>query len=298
MRPVQAITAVGEPLGLGVDAPMWWSACEGGGRRADARLRKRYGIASGTVQSGNSLQGAALIGGALLASTLREVFPGLRITESHPKALLLALRLDETRFADRYQVETGWCNEHERDAAIAAVCAREGFEGRWSTDLVRQRARSEQDPCAYWLAPMAYSGPKPYSGAKGRAPGAPRRTTRFATLPRRGCSSPALVRRSATRMAHATALRTGPSSCEPLHARLSIRDQYEGLFLPPGGPRSPHGAELVMDASVRRTQPALCKIRVSRDTRSARMILLLPAQAAQPNVLHRLTRANRPSLPR
>ena len=157
---VQAITALGEPLGLGVDAPMWWSACEGGGRRADARLRRRYGIASGAVQSGNFLQGAALIGGALLASRLREVFPGLRITESHPKALLLALRLDETRFADRYQVETGWCNEHERDAAIAAVCAREGFEGRWSTDLVRQRDRSEQDPCAYWLAPMAYFWPE------------------------------------------------------------------------------------------------------------------------------------------
>ena len=157
---VQAITAVGDPLGLGIDAPMWWSACEGGGRRADARLRERYGIASGTVQSGNSLRGAALIGGALLASRLREAFPGLRITESHPKALLPALRLDETRFADRYQIETGWCNEHERDAAVAAVCAREGFEGRWSTDLAKQRDRSEQNPRAYWLAPMAYLWPE------------------------------------------------------------------------------------------------------------------------------------------
>ena len=99
-------------------------------------------------------------------------------------------------------------------------------------------------------------------------------------------------------MAHATALRTDPSSCEPLHARPSIRAQFEELFPPPGGPRSSHGAELVMDASVRRTQPALCEIRVSRDTRSARMILLLPAQAAQHNVLHRLTRAIRPALPR
>ena len=102
------------------------------------------------------MRGAALIGGALLASRLREAFPGLRITESHPKALLPALRLDETHFADRYQIETGWCNEHERDAAVAAVYAREGFEGRWSTDLAKQRDRSEQNPRAYWLAPMAY----------------------------------------------------------------------------------------------------------------------------------------------
>ena len=157
---VKAITAMGKPLGLGIDAPMWWSAGEGGGRRADARLRERYGISGGTVQSGNSLRGAALIGGALMASRIREHFPALRITESHPKALLLALRLDGVQFAARYGIQTNWGNEHERDAAIAAVCAREGFEGRWPTDLAKQRDRSEQNPCAYWLAPMAYFWPE------------------------------------------------------------------------------------------------------------------------------------------
>ena len=96
---IKKITAVGEPLALGIDAPMWWSGCEGASRMADARLRKRYGIQSGTIQSGNSLRGAALIGGALLASRIRETFPSVRITESHPKALLLAMGLDEARFA-------------------------------------------------------------------------------------------------------------------------------------------------------------------------------------------------------
>ena len=157
---VKTIIAVGKPLGLGIDAPMWWSACEGAGRRTDARLRKRYGIPSGTVQSGNSLRGAALIGGALLASRLREEFPALRITESHPKALLLAMGLDEAQFAARFDIEARWRNGHERDAAVAAVCAREGFEGRWPTDLAKQRDRSEQNPQAYWLAPMAYFWPE------------------------------------------------------------------------------------------------------------------------------------------
>ena len=159
-KAIKAITAMGKPLGLGIDAPMWWSAGEGGGRRADARLRKRYGISGGTVQSGNSLRGAALIGGVLLASRLREQFPALRITESHPKALLLALGLDETQFAARFGIEARWGNEHERDAAIAAVCAREGFEGRWSTDLAKDRDRGEQNPHAYWLAPIAYFWPE------------------------------------------------------------------------------------------------------------------------------------------
>ena len=69
------IVASGEPLGVGIDAPMWWSASRGGGRKVDERLRKRYGISSGTVQWVNSLTGAALIGGALLASRVRQEFP-------------------------------------------------------------------------------------------------------------------------------------------------------------------------------------------------------------------------------
>ena len=157
---VRKITAVGEPLALGIDAPMWWSACEGAGRMADARLRRRYGISSGTIQSGNSLKGAALIGGALLASRIREKFPGIRITESHPKALLLAMSLDETRFAARFGIETSWRNEHERDAVVAAICAREGFEGRWPTDLAEKRSPHEQNPQSYWLAPMSYFWPE------------------------------------------------------------------------------------------------------------------------------------------
>lgn len=156
---VERIVQAGMPLdigGIGIDAPMWWSAGPGAGRCADARLRKRYGLPSGTVQSGNSLRGAALIGGALLASRVREEFPGVPITESHPKALLGAFGWDESGFAEEFEIPMAWSNEHERDAAIAAVCAREGFEGRWRTDLAEKRCACEQDPQTYWLAPMHY----------------------------------------------------------------------------------------------------------------------------------------------
>ena len=51
-------------------------------------------------------------------------------------------------------------NEHERDAVVAAVCAREGCEGRWPTDLAEQRSLHEQNPQAYWLAPMSYFWPE------------------------------------------------------------------------------------------------------------------------------------------
>ena len=167
---VKRIVRVGMPLGIGIDAPMWWSAGPGAGRCADARLRERYGLSGGTVQSGNSLRGAALIGGALLASRVREKFPSVRITESHPKALLGAFEWDGPSFAKKFGMPMAWSNEHERDAAIAAVCAREGFEaavcarqgfeGRWCADLAKKRYACEQNPQAYWLAPMHYFWPE------------------------------------------------------------------------------------------------------------------------------------------
>ena len=158
---VEQIVSRGEPLGLGIDAPMWWSSDGGGRRKADERIRKRYGIHPGTVQSPNSLRGAALVGGMMLAFRIRQRFPCARITEAHPKALLLALGLDGPDFAERFGISKGWGSEHERDGAIAAVCAREGFEGRWPTDLTEQRHRSELDPQSYWLAPMRYFWPEP-----------------------------------------------------------------------------------------------------------------------------------------
>ena len=158
---VERIVSTGEPLGIGIDAPMWWSSDLAGAREADKRIRENYAIHPGTVQSANSLRGAALVGGAMLAFRIREAFPGTRITEAHPKALLHALKLDGPGFARRFAIADSWSNEHERDAAVAAVCAREGFEGCWATDLGLARSRSEQDPRSYWLAPMHYYWPDP-----------------------------------------------------------------------------------------------------------------------------------------
>ena len=111
---VKTIAAAGTPLGVGIDATMWWSATAGGGCKADARLRKAYRIHPGTVQSVNSLQGAALVGGALLGSRVREAMPGVPITKSHPKALLLALGLDDSGFAARFGIRATWDDLHPR----------------------------------------------------------------------------------------------------------------------------------------------------------------------------------------
>ncbi len=154
------ILSKGNLLGLGIDAPMWWSSRKSSRRKADDVIRKKCAIFYRTVQPINSLQGAVLVGGAMLAFRIRERFHQLKITETHPKALLHCV----PDFTEKYPItDNCWSNEHERDAAIAAICAREGFSSgkdKW-VDLADDRYPEEQDPKKYWLKPMHYFWPEP-----------------------------------------------------------------------------------------------------------------------------------------
>lgn len=148
-----------EPLGVGIDSPMWWSAGPGGDRKADQWIRKTFKIPSGTVQASNSLRGAALVQGVLFADLLRKKWGDVSITEAHPKALKLALKIEFEDLFEKYQVKASPTNDHERDAIVAAITAREGFSGNWTRDLSKDRLVAEQDPMKYWLAPMYYFWP-------------------------------------------------------------------------------------------------------------------------------------------
>jgi predicted nuclease with RNAse H fold len=149
------------PAGVGVDAPLWWSSGRSGDRHADRWLRHRYGLSGGEVQAANSLRGAALVQGAMFVHLLREAFPEVAVTESHPKALLKAVAGNSWKvFSARFGVTFTAPNEHARDAVVAAVAAREAFEGRWTHDLGDARVPGEQDPMNCWLAPVHYFWPE------------------------------------------------------------------------------------------------------------------------------------------
>ena len=112
-----AIPDAGVLVAAGIDAPLFWSRV--GSRNADLHVRKAIRLAgaphaSGTVQDMNSLKGACLAQGLLAAVALRELYPALPITESHPKALrwlLPGAALIKGK------------SEHERDALLSAVAA-------------------------------------------------------------------------------------------------------------------------------------------------------------------------------
>jgi predicted nuclease with RNAse H fold len=151
-----------QPAGVGVDSPLWWSSGRSSDRKADQWLRRTYGLSGGQVQTTNSLRGAALVQGAMFVQRVRQLFPDVGVTETHPKALWIALKMDNWgTFSRQFLVNVTMqdVKEHERDAIISAVAAREGFEGRWLKDLSTDRHPSEQDPSQFWLAPIHYFWP-------------------------------------------------------------------------------------------------------------------------------------------
>jgi hypothetical protein len=159
----EAVLWIKDPEAVGIDCPLWWSSAAGGGRLVDSWLRKTFGIHSGTVQSVNSLRGAVVVQGVLLAMRVRVESPTTAITEAHPKALLKALRLNDRSWS---AIAEWFCldgpvprNEHERDALLSAVAARDGSRGIWR-DLSTDRHPSELDPKNIWFGPVSYWWPK------------------------------------------------------------------------------------------------------------------------------------------
>ncbi len=151
-----------QPAGVGVDSPLWWSSGRSSDRQADQWLRRTYGLSGGQVQTANSLRGATLVQGAMFVHRVRQLFPDVGVTETHPKAVWAALKVDNWGiFSKQFSVDVTIQaeQEHERDAIISAVAAREGFERRRLKDLSTSRYPSEQDPSQFWIAPIHYFWP-------------------------------------------------------------------------------------------------------------------------------------------
>lgn len=176
-------------LAAGIDAPLHWSNT--GSRKIDSVIRKAIKEAasgkvkptpSGTVIEINALRGACLVEGILLGKELLRRKPRIRITEAHPKALLVLLWLKQYTPGELRQFKKQKCvhkeaslwlrqcaperlrqfgkaeTEHQRDAGLAAYAAwcmhRE--ELGWSDLFERQEDKQERviplgTPVSYWM---------------------------------------------------------------------------------------------------------------------------------------------------
>lgn len=161
----EALEFLKDAEAVGIDCPMWWTSAKGGGRHVDAWLRNTYNIHPGTIQSVNSLRGAVVVQGIMLAMCLRKRLPSLPITETHPKALLIALGLvgaPWVKMAEHFDLNRAQdepSNEHCRDALLSAVAAREGACGRWRDLSTVFHPKEELDPKQLWFGAVNYWWP-------------------------------------------------------------------------------------------------------------------------------------------
>lgn len=153
-------------LAAGIDAPLFW--CPRGDRHVDQMVResiRSQNAPGSTVQTVNSLCGACVAQGVMVASKLRELWPDLRLTEAHPKALLWTTGVAASGNPPG-QITLGSLAalfrtpltlpgvDHVRDAAIAAYCAWamiHQLDG-WTDLLLSEEApyRPVHGPLSYW----------------------------------------------------------------------------------------------------------------------------------------------------
>jgi hypothetical protein len=153
-------------LAAGIDSPLFWTTSD---RRVDSVLRAevktRAPDAARTVQAVNSLQGACLVQGVLLGQFLRDLWPDLPISESHPKAYLWLKRIandsrrpgSDTHVPDLSRPPSMGTKSggHVRDSAIAALSAWAMIHKppEWR-DLFLQEERPYMPigpPLGYWM---------------------------------------------------------------------------------------------------------------------------------------------------
>ncbi|WP_029007535.1 DUF429 domain-containing protein [Azospirillum halopraeferens] len=153
------------PDAAGIDTLLYWETGRCGWRQADRWLKQRYPDVRGSVFSANSALGCMAVQGMALAMRLRERWPGIALSEAHPKVLYRAL--SGRRYAWGAAMDawlgthlgrpagTGCANDHEWDALISAWAAWMGSTGRWTLDL-RSLSAAPIEPVrdvTYWWPP-------------------------------------------------------------------------------------------------------------------------------------------------
>ena len=159
---VRSILGSERPLvGLGVDTLTCWSTSAGGWRPADRWLRGFYRHVRNAIVAPNALFGAMSVNGMAVLMAVRQAFPDIFVTETHPKILYYS------QFNEPYDYDgpnasvmdghlshlLGVCvatrDEHQWDAAISVLPVVRGRRGSWQDLHARPTHPNERlvHPC-------------------------------------------------------------------------------------------------------------------------------------------------------
>ena len=144
---VTSILNIETPLGLGIDTLTCWSTGPSGWRPADHWLRRHYRDVQNSVVAPNSLYGAMSLSGMASLVAVRQAFPDIFVTETHPKVLYYQLFKEpydyngpkisvmNKRLSRLLAVDVAPQNEHEWDSAISILAVVRGLHRSWRRDL-------------------------------------------------------------------------------------------------------------------------------------------------------------------
>jgi hypothetical protein len=145
-------------VAAGIDSPLFW--IPDGDRKVDQAIREaimKKGGHPGTVNHINSLRGACLIQGILVGMLLRERFPRIPLTETHPKAVLRLMGIagGTVNVADFLCFDGHIFSEHKRDAALSALTAWAMIhrDNNWKNvfSLDKDHYSPLSQPLSYWI---------------------------------------------------------------------------------------------------------------------------------------------------
>lgn len=126
-------------IGVGIDAPMFWTPT--GARASDAFLRGLIGPPTATVQEPNSLRGACVVQGPIIANLCRRsALSTVPLFEAHPKAFLRLVTKEGQQLTD--WVVQAPSDEDERDAVLGALAAWAGVAHPHGWENLRLLERS------------------------------------------------------------------------------------------------------------------------------------------------------------
>jgi hypothetical protein len=161
------------PVAAGIDTLLFWQSTPSGWRGADEFLRSRYPECRNSVVSANGLYGSMSVQGAVLAGRLRQAWPSIFLTETHPKVLWTALGLGrryprglvDQRAAVEWSeyarvLKLNIVDDHQLDAALSAWAAERGHSGAWPRDLTQIPARHQRSENISVVSDVRYCWPE------------------------------------------------------------------------------------------------------------------------------------------
>ena len=173
---VRSILGGEKPLGLGIDTLTCWSTGRSGLRPADRWLRRQYPDVQESVIAPGGLRGAMCLNGMAVLAAVRQPFPDIFITETHPKVLYYELvkerydydgpnksTMDERLSELLNGVDVAPEDDHQWDAAISILPVVRQLHGSWQdlharpTDPGERLIRPRGETTYMW--PEANIGP-------------------------------------------------------------------------------------------------------------------------------------------